>query len=75
MSTHPPLEKRISAIDPYFNGQFQHIMLLPRPSDDDSQEVKKANSNLCMKKTSAGAREEGEIARGIRINHFAVTTM
>ncbi len=31
MSTHPPLTKRIIAIDPAFDGQFQHIMSLPRP--------------------------------------------
>lgn len=31
MSTHPPLPKRILAIDPAFDGQFQHIMSLPRP--------------------------------------------
>jgi Zn-dependent protease with chaperone function len=31
MSTHPPLTKRILAIDPVFDGQFQHIKSLPRP--------------------------------------------
>jgi Zn-dependent protease with chaperone function len=31
MSTHPPLTKRILAIDPIFDGQFQHIKSLPRP--------------------------------------------
>jgi Zn-dependent protease with chaperone function len=31
MSTHPPLTKRILAIDPLFDGQFQHIKSLPRP--------------------------------------------
>ena len=30
-STHPPLAKRILAIDPAFDGQFQHIKSLPRP--------------------------------------------
>jgi Zn-dependent protease with chaperone function len=29
LSTHPPLTKRILAIDPEFNGQFQHIKSLP----------------------------------------------
>jgi Zn-dependent protease with chaperone function len=29
MSTHPPLTKRILAIDPAFDGQFQHIISLP----------------------------------------------
>jgi Zn-dependent protease with chaperone function len=40
MSTHPPLTKRILAIDPGFDGQFAHINSLPRPSDHDSQEAK-----------------------------------
>jgi len=31
MSIHPPLTKRILAIDPLFDGQFQHIKSLPRP--------------------------------------------
>jgi Zn-dependent protease with chaperone function len=31
MSTHPPLTKRILAIDPLFDGQFQYIKSLPRP--------------------------------------------
>ena len=31
LSTHPPLAKRILAIDPAFNGEFQHIPSLPRP--------------------------------------------
>jgi hypothetical protein len=31
MSTHPPLTKRILAIDPLFDGQFQHIKSLARP--------------------------------------------
>jgi Zn-dependent protease with chaperone function len=29
MSTHPPLTKRILAINPAFDGQFQHIISLP----------------------------------------------
>ena len=30
-STHPPLIKRILAIDPLFDGRFQHIKSLPSP--------------------------------------------
>jgi Zn-dependent protease with chaperone function len=29
MSTHPPLTKRILAIDQTFNGQFEHVLSLP----------------------------------------------
>jgi Zn-dependent protease with chaperone function len=38
MATHPPLGKRISAIDPYFDGQFQHINALPRQPDENPRE-------------------------------------
>ena len=37
-STHPPLAKRILAIDPTFDGQFQHIHSWPRQTDGTSQE-------------------------------------
>jgi Zn-dependent protease with chaperone function len=37
-STHPPLAKRILAIDPAFDGQFQHIKSLPRQTDEISRE-------------------------------------
>jgi Zn-dependent protease with chaperone function len=30
MATHPPLLKRILAVDPAFDGQFHHILSLPR---------------------------------------------
>ena len=38
-STHPPLAKRILAIDPAFDGQFQHINALPRPHGETSVET------------------------------------
>jgi len=38
MSTHPPLTKRILAIDPLFDGQFQHIKSLPRPEIEQAAE-------------------------------------
>jgi Zn-dependent protease with chaperone function len=63
MATHPPLEKRISAIDPYFDGQFQHINSLPRQPKDDSQEVKLDNlyeENLRRAREEARLREESE---------------
>jgi len=40
LSTHPPLAKRILAIDPAFDGQFSHIQSLPRPPVEASQEAK-----------------------------------
>jgi Zn-dependent protease with chaperone function len=37
LSTHPPLTKRISAIDPTFDGNFPHIkMLKPNQTERDS---------------------------------------
>jgi Zn-dependent protease with chaperone function len=38
LSTHPPLAKRILAIDPAFDGQFPHINSLPRQTEETSQE-------------------------------------
>jgi Zn-dependent protease with chaperone function len=38
LATHPPLAKRILAIDPTFDGQFPHINSLPRQTDETSQE-------------------------------------
>ena len=40
LSTHPPLAKRILAIDPAFDGQFPHIKSLPRQAEETSQEAK-----------------------------------
>jgi Zn-dependent protease with chaperone function len=40
LSTHPPLAKRILAIDPSFDGQFAHINSLPRQPDETSREAK-----------------------------------
>jgi Zn-dependent protease with chaperone function len=39
LSTHPPLAKRILAIDPSFDGQFAHINSLPRQPDENSREA------------------------------------
>ncbi len=40
LSTHPPLTKRILAIDSTFDCQFPHIKSLPRHADENPQEVK-----------------------------------
>jgi Zn-dependent protease with chaperone function len=63
MSTHPPLTERILAIDPYFDGQFQHINSLPRQPKDDSPEVKLDNlyeENVRRAREEAKLREESE---------------
>jgi hypothetical protein len=40
LSTHPPLVKRVQAIDPTFNGEFEHINALPRQPEDHSREAR-----------------------------------
>ena len=40
MSTHPPLAKRVLAIDPAFDGQFAHVNALPRPTNETPDEAK-----------------------------------
>ena len=40
LATHPPLAKRILAIDPGFDGQFAHVNSLPRQPDDTSREAR-----------------------------------
>ncbi|MGD0206052.1 MAG: M48 family metalloprotease [Verrucomicrobiota bacterium] len=59
-STHPPLAKRILAIDPAFDGQFPHINSLPRQTDETSQE--KQHDRL-YEENVRRAREEAK-ARG-----------
>jgi Zn-dependent protease with chaperone function len=59
-STHPPLAKRVLAIDPAFDGQFQHINCLPRPTDVTSQEEQ---YELRYEENVRRAREEAK-ARG-----------
>ena len=60
-STHPPLARRILAIDPAFDGQFQHINALPRPTDDMSQEQQyelRYEENVRRAREAAKARGE-----------------
>ena len=38
LAAHPPLAKRVRAIDPAFDGRFPHINSLPRQTDETSQE-------------------------------------
>jgi len=37
-NSHPPLAKRILALDPAFDGQFPHVNSVPRQTDETSQE-------------------------------------
>jgi Zn-dependent protease with chaperone function len=63
LSTHPPLTKRILAVDFGFDGQFQHINSLPRPPDDDSEVAKLDQvyqENLRRARAQAQEREELE---------------
>jgi hypothetical protein len=55
MSTHPQLPKRILAIDPAFDGQFQHINSLPRVPLNDSQKTK---GELLYEENVRRAREQ-----------------
>jgi hypothetical protein len=55
MSTHPPLLKRIRAVDPAFDGQFHHILSLPRP-----EVVEAAAYDQKYQETLHRAREEAE---------------
>jgi len=46
LSTHPPLDERIRALDPSFNGQFEHITSIPaqqRESGDAPPLIKSVN--------------------------------
>jgi Zn-dependent protease with chaperone function len=62
-STQPPLGKRIRAIDPAFNGQFEHVNSLPRHLEQDSREAKYEQlyeENLRKAREAAKARNELE---------------
>ncbi len=60
LATHPPLAKRILAIDPAFDGQFPHINSLPRQTDETSQEKQQ---DRLYEESVRRAREEAK-ARG-----------
>jgi Zn-dependent protease with chaperone function len=60
-STHPPVAKRVLAIDPAFDGQFPHVNALPRPADDMSQEIqyeRRYEENVRRAREAAKARGE-----------------
>jgi Zn-dependent protease with chaperone function len=60
-ATHPPLVKRIQAIDPVFNGQFQHVNSLPRQAVETAQEAlddTRYEENLRRARAEAKARGE-----------------
>jgi len=62
-ATHPPLGKRIQAIAPGFNGQFEHVNSLPRHADENSQEAqydRVYEENLKRAREEARSRQELE---------------
>jgi Zn-dependent protease with chaperone function len=60
-ATHPPLAKRIEAIDPTFDGTFQHIMSLPRPEVQAAAGYDKLyQESLQRARDKAKVREEFE---------------
>ncbi len=60
LSTHPPLTKRVLAIEPTFDGHFPHIKSLPQHADETSQDAK---YDQMYAETIRRAREEAK-ARG-----------
>ena len=61
-STHPPLAKRILAIDPAFDGQFPHVQSLPRPAADLSPEAKYDRAyEEAVHRAQAEAKARGEL--------------
>jgi Zn-dependent protease with chaperone function len=61
MSTHPPLLKRVLAINPAFDGQFQHITSLPRPEVAEAAAYdQKYQESLRRAREEAKMREELE---------------
>jgi Zn-dependent protease with chaperone function len=60
LSTHPPVKKRILAIDPDFDGRFAHINSLPRRPDENPQE---AQADRLYQESVRRARAEAK-ARG-----------
>ena len=61
MSTHPPLPKRILAIDPAFDGEFKHILSLPRPEIAEAAAYdKQYEDNLRRAREQEKLREEME---------------
>jgi Zn-dependent protease with chaperone function len=63
MATHPPLAKRILAIDPAFDGQFAHVNSLPRQVEENPQEIqyeKTYQESLRRAREQAQEREETE---------------
>ena len=62
LSTHPPLTKRILAIDPAFDGQFPHINSLPRQADANPREVKYDRLyEESVRRARAEAKARGEL--------------
>ncbi|HUA68859.1 MAG TPA: M48 family metalloprotease [Candidatus Saccharimonadales bacterium] len=57
LATHPPLMKRILAIDPGFDGQFVHIKSLPKQAKETPEE---AEYDQIYEETLRRAREDAK---------------
>jgi hypothetical protein len=63
LATHPPLAKRIQAVDPTFDGQFHHLKSLPVHEAIDTREAgyeQLYEGNLRRARAEAKARGELE---------------
>ena len=61
-STHPPLAKRILAIDPAFDGQFPHVQSLPRQAEDTPEEARSEQLyEESLRRARAAAKARGEL--------------
>ena len=63
LATHPPVARRILAIDPAFDGQFAHVNSLPRqPAENlhETQDERMYQKNLRRARAEAKARQELE---------------
>src|SRR5579862_2583854 len=62
LSTHPPLSKRILAIDPAFDGQFPHLQSLPPPTPDISGEAQYDQKyDETLRRAREEAKERGDL--------------
>jgi Zn-dependent protease with chaperone function len=52
LATHPPLDKRILAIFPYFDGQFPHVKMLPMSESERAQRLEESLAILMLSPTA-----------------------
>ena len=62
LSTHPPLAKRILAVDPAFDGRFPHVQSLKQPTEDFPEEAKYDQEyEETIRRARTEAKERGEL--------------